>query len=386
MALARLVSRPGGRLGLPPSPLQVWAVEDTAVQLTWGHLPPGPVEVEADASGVSALHPGGPGGVVVEGLPPATTVGLRMRWDGGEARLQARTLAPPPGALLARLATVSDLHLGATRFGLLRTMTEPADGRDPHPLRCARAALDEAGRWGAGLVVVKGDLVNHRRPDHFAQAGDLIDAFDRLEMVVVPGNHEVDRDTPMAVPSHLGRRRVPVVRHADHVDLPGLRVIVADTSVEHNRIGTLARVGDEVLARAADAPGPALVLIHHHLPPHRVPTHWPPGIAWTEGRPFLDRLALANPRAVVSSGHSHRNRSRRHGPLVVTEVGSTKDWPGVWAGYAVHEGGIAQVVRRVQAPEAMAWTEYARAAVLGVWGRYAPGRLDQRCFTHRWPG
>ena len=91
------------------------------------------------------------------------------------------------------------------------------------------------------------------------------------------------------------------------------------------------------------------------------------------------------PDVLVTSGHSHRNRARRAGPLVVTEVGSTKDYPGVWAGYAAYEGGIVQVVRRMTAPDTMEWIEYSRQAVGGAWRWYAPGGLDDRCFSHRWP-
>ena len=58
---------------------------------------------------------------------------------------------------------------------------------------------------------------------------------------------------------------------------------------------------------------------------------------------------------------------------------------GTWAGYVVHEGGIRQVVRRVAAPAAIRWTEETKRALLGVWGRWSPGRLDDRCLSHTWP-
>jgi hypothetical protein len=71
--------------------------------------------------------------------------------------------------------------------------------------------------------------------------------------------------------------------------------------------------------------------------------------------------------------------------LLVSEVGSTKDFPGVWGGYAVHEGGIVQTVRRTLAPDAMEWTEYTRRAVGGFWGVWAFGSLSDRCVSHTWP-
>jgi hypothetical protein len=71
--------------------------------------------------------------------------------------------------------------------------------------------------------------------------------------------------------------------------------------------------------------------------------------------------------------------------VLVTEVGSVKDHPGTWAGYVVHEGGIRQVVRRVMAPDVLGWTEATKRALFGVWGRWSPGSLDDRCISHPWP-
>ena len=96
-------------------------------------------------------------------------------------------------------------------------------------------------------------------------------------------------------------------------------------------------------------------------------------------------LAAANPATFVSAGHSHRNRRHRHSSLAVSEIGATMHYPGTWAGYAVHEGGIRQVVRRVAAPDAIEWTERTRRALLGLWAPWAAGSIGQRCFSHSWP-
>jgi hypothetical protein len=96
-------------------------------------------------------------------------------------------------------------------------------------------------------------------------------------------------------------------------------------------------------------------------------------------------VAAANPATLVTAGHTHRNRRRRHGPIPITEVGSPKDYPGVWAGYAIHEGGIRQIVRRTADPHVLAWTERTGDTVMGQWRRWSPGSLDDRCFSHTWP-
>jgi hypothetical protein len=70
--------------------------------------------------------------------------------------------------------------------------------------------------------------------------------------------------------------------------------------------------------------------------------------------------------------------------VVCTEVGSPKDFPGTWAGYIVHETGISQVVRRVAAPDVLAWTDYSGRAALGLWQLWSPGLRPHRCFHHEW--
>jgi hypothetical protein len=115
-----------------------------------------------------------------------------------------------------------------------------------------------------------------------------------------------------------------------------------------------------------------------------VSTFWPPGIPGPESDRFLRQVAAANPSTLVATGHTHRHRRHvRHG-LTVAEVGSPKDYPGTWTGYAIHEGGIRQVTRRVSDPAAMRWTDSTRVSYYGLWGRWSVGTIDQRCFTLSW--
>ncbi len=85
------------------------------------------------------------------------------------------------------------------------------------------------------------------------------------------------------------------------------------------------------------------------------------------------------------AGHTHRNRVRRSdaGPPRAVRRGraATKDYPGVWAEYRIYEHGYTQVVRRISAPAALAWTERTRPMFAGLYRAYALGRLDHRCFT-----
>ncbi len=371
------------------------AVEDTAAQLTFW-APPGEIELRRPGRSETLCHPGGPGAVELDGLTPATTVEVVLRRETVTATIAVRTLTTPPGAALCRVATVSDLHLGAESHGIAGGLRErfPRGDHggsllgDPAPVRCARGALVAAGRWGAEALVGKGDLTHHGRPEEWQQLGRLLaEHAGSMTCVGVPGNH----DKPLID----DRGRLPAMRDAglrtadvEILDLDGARIIAFDSAEAGHRLGTVARHAATVVDAAAEArrDGRAVLVFLHH-PLERSPVRKPHtrGVAWSHGRRFAADLARANPRALLSAGHTHRNRRRDIGTVVHTEVGSTKDWPGVWGGYAVHEGGIRQVVRRITAADAIGWIDDSRWAAAGLWWPYSPGRLADRCFTHDWP-
>jgi hypothetical protein len=72
------------------------------------------------------------------------------------------------------------------------------------------------------------------------------------------------------------------------------------------------------------------------------------------------------------------------GTVPFVEVACVKDYPGAWAEYRVHEGGILQIHRRISTPEALAWTEKTRHMYAGLYRDYAFGELADRCFPI-WP-
>lgn len=324
---------------------------------------------------------GGPHAAVVEGLPPATRVEVVV--DGRRATT-LDTLPTPPGRELFRLATVSDLHMGdGHTFGVLPTLRDPGGEADPPIPRATRAAVAELAAWGAELLVAKGDLTHHGLEHEFALAAELLTA-PGLPVVATIGNHDVR-------PGHVDGRPVLAAAGVELAvegivvrDVPGLRVVVADATLPGRHPGSFRTVGPAILDAAASAGGPVLVALHHQLQPLPLPTHWPPGVLGPASGRFLRALGEVNPDAVVTSGHTHRHRARTVGPVLVTEVGSPKDHPGTWAGYVVHEGGIRQVVRRTMAPDVLRWTESTKRALFGVWGRWSPGTLGDRCVSRRW--
>jgi 3',5'-cyclic-AMP phosphodiesterase len=433
------------RWGAAPWPLRVFAVDDWSAQLTWAaspaeglkievggsvaHPEPSPpVELVLDNGGVRAADgdlyargrfqrwargyvsgrrrldpawPAGPGAIVVDGLEPGTTYDIVASASGTPAFLagRLRTLTRPGGPggrLLYQFATVSDIHVGEKAFGVLMRIHDPEErpakarsrgealATDPYPVRAVRAAIEEAAAWGAELLVAKGDLTNTTSPAEARDVGRLL-AASPVPVEAILGNH--DNNFGVDIRAVLQKHGLAVPWQPRALDLPGVRLVLMSTASGNPRLhrGALApEMSRKIAALVSDSPAPAWVALHHPFERYPFPTVYPPGIPFSEGRQFLDTLVGAKRDTFVTFGHRHRNRRYDYGPLVITEVSSTKDYPGVWAGYKVFEGGLIQVVRRTSRPDVIGWTETTRRAVNGQWRRWSPGRLEARCFTVDW--
>jgi 3',5'-cyclic AMP phosphodiesterase CpdA len=234
-------------------------------------------------------------------------------------------------------------------------------------------------------MVVKGDLTEHGRSHEWRALAPLLQAVP-VPLAICPGNHDVRSSRRRSPQEELGSDGLACADPVDVVDLPGIRVVTVDSTNPEHSPGTLRHSLPDLLDALAEADRPALVCLHHPFEPLPVPTQYPVGIAWPESRHALAAIRRAKKDVLISTGHTHRNRRLRFGPLVQAEVAAVKDYPGVWAGYAVHEGGIRQVVRRITSPAAMGWTEYTRLTFAAVWKPYAPGLRRHRSFVWRWPG
>lgn len=338
--------------------------------------------MEVGPTTVAVAGDGGPAAVDVGDLPPATDLDVVV---DGRLATTVRTADPLPGELRCRFATVSDLHIGeGWTFGVLPTAVDAGGPDDPPAPRAVRAALRELSAWGAELLVVKGDLTHHARRDEFEEVAGIL-AEPGLPVVATRGNHDVrkgfttDGAGPLRAAGVEWSPGGVLVR-----DLPGVRVIVPDCTLPERHPGSYRHVGDAILEAAGSTSLPVVVTQHHQLQRLPFPTHWPPGVLGPQSGRFLAALGEANPRSIVTSGHTHRHRARRVGSVLVTEVGSPKDHPGTWAGYVVHDGGIRQVVRRVAEPSVIRWTESTKRALFGIWGRWSPGTLADRCVDQTW--
>ena len=369
---------------------RVFAIEDTSIQLTWGTTGVGELQLWFDGRHQSVPLRGGPGCVDIDDLRPGQEVRIRYEATAIETtrgELVCRTLEPPPGDELDRFATLTDVHVARRTFGVHRQFWDPPGG-PPHTVTCSHAAVDELVRWGARHLFVKGDLIETSTPYHWAAAERLLaNLVDRdggeLGVDATPGNHEVNRHG--TIDPFIAAERAGIRLHRDQhvVDRPGVRVVIMNSSVPGLHRGEWMRHAPEV----ADAVRgrPSLVITHHQPHGWPVQTYFPPGIEWSEARTFARQIMAANRAVMGTSGHTHRHRRHDICGMPWTETGSPKDYPGTWTGYVVYEGGIRQIVRRVTEPSSVAWLDRSGGAVNGLWGRWSPGRLRDRCFTWRWP-
>ncbi len=368
--------------------LRVFAAEPTSLQLDWAALGPGPVRIRAADAIVDLVADGGPGAVTIDGLPEGHRILVVLTGEavpGGRLELSAVTPVAPPGAELARIATISDAHVGETTFGYLHTIGESAalPLADTHPLRCVRAAIDDLRTWGAQQLVVKGDLVDQSHPGYWQAAIDVLEGAG-LPVHIIPGNHETKTRRTIEPAEVLSDTPLTFTTDVERIDLGGSSLVLVNTAVAGEERGHLHDVHDALIDALDCTSGGALVAMHHHLRRNHAPSGWPVGVPVSEAQVVLDDVARVHPNTLITSGHVHRNRLWRRGPLTMTSIGSVKDYPGVWAGYVFHEGGMRQAVKRVEAPSAIQWTERTGDALGGFYRHWTPSSLAARCVTLTW--
>lgn len=299
--------------------------------------------------------------------------------------VEVRTLEAP-GELLARVATVNDVHFGEIECGVISgsdigpTFTT-APGDEPYPELMNRTAVAEIDALRPDVVVVKGDLTAHGDHAEYERFREVYGGAFGDRLMFVRGNHDayhgsVFADRPM-------QERV----------VPGATLALLDTARPHQVNGSLSR--DQLdwldeLATRTDTP--VLVFGHHHIwDADRDPRHddyfgLRPDDSESLAAVFARRPNLAG----YFAGHTHRNRRievAAAGGAPFVEVACVKDFPGAYAEYRIREGGVSQVVRRIGDPVALSWTERTRGMYEGGYGAYAFGRLSDRCFTlHPRPG
>ena len=296
-----------------------------------------------------------------------------------------RTLPRPPGALLATLATVNDVHFGETVCGMIHTIPEDQlgpwvrsePGELPYPVTMNRAAGDEIAALDPDVVVAKGDLTCVGSDEEYQQ---FLDTYARFGSSLhhVRGNHDAMQDDAMAL------QGAPYA-----VDVNGVTLAVIDTVRPRAAGGQITR--DQLAwldTTAAEAAGPVLVFGHHQIwdlrAPHRSTDYF--GVDPDSSEAFAAVVGRQDNIVGYFAGHTHRNRIRRFDEargVPFVEVGAVKEYMGVWAEYRVYEGGYTQVVHRLRSPEALSWSERTRHLYGGLYPDYSRGRLDHRCYSYK---
>ena len=324
----------------------------------------------------------------VTGLDPDVEYALEVEGASPSRFLPARvrTLARPPGRLLATVATANDTHLGERQAGVtgdpatdaIGPIRESAPGDPPYPETMNRAVVEEMRALDPDAVVVKGDLTAVGADDEYAAFLAVYGGLgDRMHHV--RGNHDAMLDPTLAIED------APYA-----IDLPGVTLAVLDTVIPGTDAGQLP--GDQVQwldDLATERTGPVLVFGHHHCwnvegPASPAGPYF--GIQPDDSRALVNVFARHDHLVGYFAGHTHANRVRRfaaarHVPFA--EVACTKDYPGAWAEYRVYEGGYTQVMRRVVEPAAFAWAERCRSMIQGIYGELVLGGLEHRCFSQR---
>lgn len=369
------------RIHLPFSTLlehEVFAVDERSAQLIVRSHDDF-VRLHLDGSSVEATTTAGAAVVDVGGLEPDRSYSAQLEDSKGAplGSIEFRT-KPSIGPILSRFATISDLHLGSAAFGPSQSFGD-APGDEPYAFRCALAAIEELEAWGAEVLVVKGDLTDKGSRSDWELARKLF-AATNIPTMLTPGNH--DQWKTRELEPDEGARMLDLDDAAvQTLDLDPIRLVLGDTSLPNRGMGNLAQIKEPILDAAA-VDRPLFVGLHHNLQRLPITWFWPAGITSTNARPVLNDLVATNPRLLISSGHTHRNRVHHlgHGDgAIYTEVSATSDYPGVWAGYEVSETTIRQTVRRIASPTAVGWTEQTRDALRGIWPRWSQGRLHDRC-------
>ena len=313
--------------------------------------------------------------------------GLAPDQDHDLGPITARTLMRPPGERLATIATTNDVHFGETSCGVVEgsdigpvLRSEPGDV--PYPELMNRAAVAEmqalCGGAGPDAVLVKGDLTAEGTMAEYEAFLACYEPPFGARLHHVRGNHDVSAGGAFS--------SAPV----QEIVLPGVTLAVLDTSRPGHAAGQVTEEQldwlDELGARADRS---VLVFGHHHAwdPGARSRPEGYFGIAPDDSERLVEVAARRRTLVGYFAGHTHRNRVRRFAATADVpwvEVSSVKDFPGAWAEYRVFEGGILQVMRRVSAPAALAWTDRTRAMYGGTYARYSFGTLADRCFPI-WP-
>ena len=368
--------------------VDVFAVEDTTAQVVWSDLPAGDVRIEFGAGAARRRPSRRSGGrVQVDGLTPDTRRSVPRQLG----RRQDDTATDPdrcrrrPDASSSGSPPINDLHLGRGERGLHGHLPHGDVDAASHPFTAARDAI--AGRrrtgvpsswWSRATSATRPTTGSgSRRPTCWStcRSRSASSPATTTRAASVGSN-------PRRAPPRHGLR---LTRGVDHLDVPGLRIVLVDSTIDGNGWGAVGRHADQAATLAGEASTGVFVATHHQAQRFRVPTvlaprhpgagchgpsrepWWPPTHARWRRRVTPTAAGRATSRACRGPRSRPPTTSRACGPATAsTRAGSCR-----WC------GGRRE-------PETLAWSEHTRDMLGGVWALWATGTISDRCFTLDW--
>ncbi|MEI6700691.1 MAG: metallophosphoesterase [Actinomycetota bacterium] len=281
---------------------------------------------------------------------------------------------PDLGDLLSVVVTMNDVHFGELECGKINGSTNGvlsvAPGTTPYPERMNTSACEDALGLKPDAVVVKGDLTSFGTLEEFGDFRRCYEMTFGNRLTYVRGNHD-------SFPG-LDYASWPV----QLVDVPGLRIVLLDTSRQGEVGGFLDAEQLTALSTAARSTSSTVIVMGHHpivLP--EVSSDGHRNLNPSDSQQLLG-VMLSHPNVVAyAAGHTHRCRKIDVEGIAMVEVASVKDFPGAFAEYQVYEKGIVQLIHRASSKEAVEWAERTRDMFAGLYGPYAMGTLADRSFT-----
>ena len=205
------------------------------------------------------------------------------------------------------IAQFSDIHCGHVMFD--------AD--------LMEAAIDEIAELAPDLVVMAGDLTSEGYAPQFRQAKRYLDRLDGLEMVVIPGNHDLMNVGFLHFRDAFGKSdRVMRIPFATTEGQPQryATVVAVNSSKPDLADGEIGHIRYDWIRQSYEWPDDYRVFVlHHHLV--SVPgTGRERNIVWDAG----DVLALLTELKVdlVLSGHKHVPNVWQFGEMLLVNSGT----------------------------------------------------------------
>jgi 3',5'-cyclic-AMP phosphodiesterase len=211
-----------------------------------------------------------------------------------------------------KIAQISDIHCGHPMF----------DGE------LLGHAIDEIIELKPDLVVVAGDLTSEGYAPQFRQAKRFLDRLDGLEMVVIPGNHDLMNVGFLHFRDSFGKSdsvvRIPFNPPGSGNPSKWATVVAINSAKPDLAEGEVGHVKYDWIRTAYEWPDDyRIFVIHHHLVP--IPgTGRERNIVWDAG----DVLALLSEMKVdlVLSGHKHVPNVWQLGDILLVNSGTASSY------------------------------------------------------------